>query len=137
MKGPSHLKDGRTIRRYSHSFKRKVIEEISQGLKTKTEAIDHYGISVGSLYSWIKKFSRLDLYNPRVYIKMPYEKDKIKALQEELAELKEAMIQSQLKALKAESDLEVALEMLGIDQASFEKKRTAPLLRKQSKKARK
>ena len=135
MKGQVKLKDGRTVHRYSDSFKLKVLEELSEGKKTKGEIVRHYGLGTGTIYNWMRKFRRLDLYNPKVYIKMPYEKDKVKALQEELAELKEAMLQTQVKALKAESDLEVALEMLGINKASFEKKRDAPPLKKQSKKA--
>lgn len=135
MKRKSNLKDGRTINRYSDSFKRKVLEEVSQGLRTKNEVIRDYGIAPGSLYSWMKKFSKLDLYNPKVYIKMPYEKDKLKALRQELSELKEAMIQSQLNAFKAESDLEVALEMLGMDKVVFKKKRDAPHSKKRLKKA--
>ena len=135
MKGQVRLKDGRTITRYSDSFKRKVLEELSSGLKTKNEIVRHYGVAAGTLYSWMKKFGRLDLYNPSVYVKMPYEKDKLQALKEELAELKEAMITTQINALKAESDLEVALELLGMEKADFEKKRNAPHSANRSKKA--
>ena len=50
---------------------------------------------------------------------MPQEKYKIKALKEEITELKEAIVQTQVKALRAESDLEVAIEMLGISKENF------------------
>ena len=134
MKGDVKLKDGRTIRRYSESVKLKILDEIHSGRMTKNEAGRQYDVSVASIYKWMKKFGRLDLYNPRVIIQMPTEKDKIKALKEEIAELKEAMIQSQLKAIKAESDLEVALEMMGLNKSSFEKKQQAPHSKKPSQK---
>jgi transposase-like protein len=134
MKGEVKLKDGRTIRRYSESVKLKILDEIHSGRMTKNEASRQYDVSVASIYKWMRKFGRLDLYNPRVTIQMPTEKDKIKALKEEIAVLKEAMIQSQLKAIKAESDLEVALEMMGLNKSSFEKKQQAPHSKKPSRK---
>jgi len=137
MRNEVRLKDGRTVKRYSEAFKQKVLNEISEGGVTKKEASRKYSISEAAIFSWIKKYSRLDLYNPHVYIKMPNEKDKLKALEEELAELKEAMIDSQIKAWKSESYLEVALEMLGMDKAEFEKKRNALASKKQSKRAKK
>lgn len=135
MNAKVNLKDGRTVYRYSDSFKQHVLESIKQGRMTKNEASRHFGISVGSIYFWMRKFSRLDIYNPEVTIRMPHEKDQIKALKEQIAELKEAMIQSQLKAIKAESDLEVALEMFGLEKSEFEKKREAPHLKSPSKKS--
>ena len=125
MKRTIKLKDSRTVRRYSESFKLKVLEELESGVRTKSELSQHYGIAIGSIYAWMKKFGRLDLYNPQVYIKMPQEKDKIKALKQEIAELKEAMVQAQLRAIKAESDLEATLELLGEDPGSLKKKSSA------------
>ena len=131
------LKDGRTIKRYSEAFKQKVLTDISEGRLTKKEASRKYSVSEAAIFYWINKYSRLDLYNPQVYIKMPNEKDKLKALERELAELKEAMVDSQIKAWKSESYLEVALEMLGMDKAEFEKKRNALPSKRQSKRANK
>ena len=132
MDKKTRLKDNRTVRSYSNSFKIKVLGELESGRMTKREVIQHYGVGPGTLYGWIKKFARFDLYNPRVIIQMPQERDKIKSLNQEIAELKEAMIQSQLKAIRAESDMEVALEMLGVDKAHFAKKQEASRSKKQS-----
>lgn len=134
MDKKTRLKDHRTVRNYSNSFKIKVLEDLESGRLTKNEVVRHYGIGAGTLYQWIKKFGRLDLYNPRVIIQMPQERDQIKSLKQEIAELKEAMIESQLKAIRAESDLEVALEMLGVDKSHFEKKQKASHSKKQSPK---
>lgn len=46
------LKDNRTIKKYSESFKLKVLSEIESGKYTKTEVCKLYGIGYGSLYKW-------------------------------------------------------------------------------------
>ena len=126
------LKDGRTIKHYSESFKQKVLREITEGKITKNEAQRKYKIGAGSLYLWIKKYHRTDLYNPTIRIEMPKERDQKKALQQENKELKEALIQMQLKQLKSEADLAVALEELGYSsKEDFEKKQKANLSKKQ------
>jgi len=53
------LKDNRTIKKYSESFKLKVLSEIESGKYTKTEVCNVYGIGTPSLYRWIKKFDKL------------------------------------------------------------------------------
>ena len=52
------LKDNRTIKRYSESFKLKVLSEIESGRYSKNEVCNVYGIGIGSLYKWIKKFDK-------------------------------------------------------------------------------
>lgn len=119
----AELKDSRIVRQYSESFKLKVLEELSQGKSTKNELVKKYGISFGSLYFWIRKHRRDDLFNPRILVEMPKERDKKKALEEENRQLKEALIQLQLKHLKSEADLACALEELGFSSKDdFEKK---------------
>lgn len=137
MDKKTKLKDSRTVRRYSNAFKQKVLDDLESGRKSKREVCRDYGIGKGTIYSWMRKFGRLDLYNPRLIIQMPEERDKYKLLQQELDELKEALVQTQLRAIRAESDLEVALEMLGTTKEVFSKKPGASHLEKPSKKAKK
>lgn len=132
MKNKTRLKDERTVRRYSDSFKLKVLDDLESGRMNKNEISNHYGIGKGTLYRWIKKFSRLDLYNPQLIIQMPQERDRIKSLEQEIKELKEALVQSQLKQLKAECDLEATLELLGASRDHIAKKHAASHSRKQS-----
>lgn len=128
----SKLKDSRTLRRYSESFKLKVLRELESGRSTKNELVKKYGISPGSLYFWLKKYHRDDLLNPRITIEMPKERDKKKALEQENKQLKEALIQLQLKHLKSEADLECALEELGFSsKEDFKKKSKANRSKKQ------
>ena len=63
---------------------------------------------------------------------MPKERDKKKALELENKQLKEALIQLQLKHLKSEADLECALEELGFSsKEAFKKKLKANPSKKQ------
>jgi transposase len=128
------LKDGRTIRRYSEAFKQKVLLDITEGRLTKKGASTKYDVNQSTIFSWIKKYGRFDLYNPTIEIKMPKEKNQVKELQKEVKELKEALVQMQLKNLKSECDLEAAMEVFGFTAADLEKKSAASHSTKQSKK---
>lgn len=85
------LKDNRTVRSYSESFKLKVISDLEKGELSKNEIVEKYGISFQSLYNWLKKYSRFDLLNKKVRIETMQEKDQIKSLKEEIKKLKEAL----------------------------------------------
>lgn len=118
-----NLKDNRTIKRYSESFKLKVLREISEGRLTKREAASKYDLATGSIYFWMRKYNRLDLYNPSITIQMPQEKDEKKVLKARIKELESALVDARLSELKREADLLVALEELGYSSLSeFEKK---------------
>jgi transposase-like protein len=117
------LKDNRTIKKYSESFKLKVLSEIESGKYTKTEVCKLYNIGFGSLYSWIKKFDKFALMNKQIRIETMEEKDKIKSLEKEIAKLKEALVDKDLKLFVNECYLDVAREKLGYkDLEVFKKK---------------
>ena len=51
----------RTQKDYSLSFKLQVVHEIEQGLLTRTQALDKYGIQARStIRTWIKKYGNFD-----------------------------------------------------------------------------
>lgn len=53
----------RTQKDYSMSFKLQVVQEIEQGLITRTQALDKYGIQARStIRTWLKKYGKFD-YN--------------------------------------------------------------------------
>ena len=122
MERKVNLKNNLTIRRYSEAFKFKVLQEISEGRITKKEASLKYGCSEKAIFTWIEKYHRFELYNPRIEIKMPSEKNQVRELKKEVKDLKEAMVQLQLKHLKAECDLEAAMEVFGFTAAELAKK---------------
>ena len=125
MERKVNLKNNRTLRRYSEAFKFKVLQEISEGRITKKEASRKYGCSEAAIFSWIEKYHRFELYNPSVEIKMPGDKNQVNALKKEVKELKEALVQLQLKNLKAECDLEAAMEVFGFTAEELAKKAEA------------
>lgn len=126
------LKDNRTIKKYSESFKLKVLSEIESGKYTKTEICNVYGIGTPSLYRWIKKFDKFALMNKRIRIETMEEKDKIKSLEKEIAKLKEALVDKDLKLFMNECYLNVAREKLGYkDLEEFKKKLEEKLSKKQ------
>lgn len=106
----------RTIKRYSLSFKQKVIEEIESGKLTKSEACRLYDIgSETSIQKWIKKLGKLHLLNKIVRIELKGEVSKLKQLEKQKRELESALAQAHLKLLTYESLIEVTEEELGID----------------------
>lgn len=107
------LKDNRIIRTYSESFKLKVLSEIESGRYSKSESGQVYGISQGSIYRWIRRYSKFDLLNQRIRIETMEEKDQIKALKKEISQLKEALANKDVKLLVNEALLEVLRKELG------------------------
>lgn len=104
--------DGVT-RRYSESFKLKILSELSTGKYSKRELSRIYGISSSTLNEWVKKYDRKDLMNTRVLVETKDEISRLKALQKEVEQLKELLIKKDLDKLVQDSYLEVAAENLG------------------------
>ena len=100
-------------RRYSESFKLKVLEELSKGNHSKRQIGLLYGIQPSTINQWIKKYNRKDLMNTRVIVQTDDELSRIKALQKELKQLKELLIKKDLDKLIDDSYLKVAAQKLG------------------------
>ena len=113
--------DGVT-RRYSESFKLKILSELSSGKYSKRELGRIYGIAPSSVNEWIKKYDRKDLMNKRIIVETKDEISRIKALQKEVEQLKELLIKKDLDKLVLDSYLEVAAENLGYKNAEELKK---------------
>ena len=97
-------------RRYSESFKLKVLAELSKGNHSKRQIGLLYGIQPSTINEWIKKYNRKDLMNTRVIVQTDDEISRIKALQKELKQLKELLIKKDLDKMIDDSYLEVAAE---------------------------
>lgn len=104
--------DGVT-RRYSESFKLKILSELSTGKYSKRQLGRIYGIQSSTINEWIKKYDRKDLMNTRIIVETKDEISRIKALQKEVEQLKELLIKKDLEHLVKDSYLEVAAENLG------------------------
>lgn len=65
----SHMyKNDNVTRRYSESFKLKILAELSTGNYTKRQLARIYGIASTTINEWIKKYDRTDLMNTRIMI---------------------------------------------------------------------
>ncbi len=104
--------DGIT-RRYSESFKLKLLSELSTGKYSKRQLARIYGINPSTVNEWIKKYDRKDLMNTRIMIETKDEISRLKALQKEVEQLKDLLIKKDLEHLVQDSYLEVAAENLG------------------------
>ncbi len=104
--------DGVT-RRYSESFKLKILSELSTGKYSKRQLGLIYGIQSSTINEWIKKYDRKDLMNTRVMVETKDEISRLKALQKEVKQLKDLLIKKYLEKMVQDSYLEVAAENLG------------------------
>ena len=101
------------VRRYSESFKLKVLAELTKGNHSKRQIALLYGIQSSTINVWIKKYDRKDLMNTRVTVQTDDELTRIKALKKELKQLKDLLVKKDLEKLVNDSYLEVAAENLG------------------------
>jgi transposase len=106
-------KNGKVIRRYSESFKLKILSELSTGNYNKRDLGRIYGLQNSTINEWIKKYDRKDLMNTRVIVETKDEISRLKALQKEVEQLKDLLIKKDMDKLILESYLEVAAENLG------------------------
>lgn len=100
-------------RRYSEAFKLKILAELSTGKYSKRELGNIYGIDRNTINVWIKKYDRKDLMNTRIMVENLDEISRIKALQNEIEQLKKLLIKKDIDHLVMGSYLKVAAQNLG------------------------
>lgn len=101
------------VKRYSESFKLKILAELSTGKYSKRQLARIYGLQSSTINEWIKKYDRKDLMNTRIMVENKDEISRLKALQKEIGQLKKLLIKKDLDQLVNDSYLEVAAENLG------------------------
>lgn len=106
-------KNDMVTRRYSEGFKLKILSELSSGKYSKRQLSMIYGIRNSTMNEWIKKYDRKELMNTRIMVENQDEITRIKALQQEIEQLKKALIKKDLEHLIDDSYLEAAAEKLG------------------------
>ena len=116
-------KNDKVIRRYSESFKLKILDELTTGKLNKNQLGKLYGINPTTINEWIRKYNRKDLMNTRIKVQTKDEITRIKALQKEIKQLKELLLKKDLDALVQASYLEVAAEDLGYKSVAELKKK--------------
>jgi transposase-like protein len=101
------------VRRYSEGFKLKILSELTTGKYSKRQLGMIYDVNRTTINEWIKKYDRKDLMNTRIMVENLDEISRIKALQNEIKQLKELLIKKDLDKLVIDSYLEVAVEKMG------------------------
>ncbi len=106
-------KNDKVIRRYSESFKLKILDELTTGKLNKNQLGKLYVINPTTINEWIRKYNRKDLMNTRVKVETKGEITRIKQLQKEIEQLKKVLLKKDMDSLIDESYLKVAAEKLG------------------------
>ena len=97
----------RTTVRYSDCFKRSIVEEIEKNGLGIEDCRRKYGIGGSStIQKWLKKYGKNHLLNKMVRVETLDEVQKIKALETELKNVKEAFANLSLRNLVLETYLE-------------------------------
>lgn len=123
----------RVVIRYSEAFKQEVISEIERGVLSIEQARRRYGIKgADTIQGWIKRMGKLEFLPKVMRVEKPNEKDRIKELERQVKELKNALADTQVRYLLTESQLEIICEQQGLDVEQVKKK----LLAKDSSKRR-
>ena len=114
----------RTVRRYSISFKRQVIADLESGrFDSMVAACRHYGIGGNmTVQGWLRKYGKNHLLPKVVIVQKPDEKDQMRQLKHQVAELQRALGQTQVENVLNAEFLKIACDDLGCDVEAFKKK---------------
>jgi len=123
------------VRRYSICFKRQVIADIEGGrFESITEAQRHYGImSPATVKRWLQKYEKNHLAPKVIRVQKPNEKDQIRQLKQQIAQLQQALGRTQARSILNEEFLKIAGEEFGCDGETIKKKAGSVLSTKPGK----
>ena len=115
----------RTVRQYSLCFKRQVIDDLESGRFGSIDAARrHYGIrGRGTIQIWLRKYGKNHLLPKVVIVQKPDEKDQIRELKRQVAELQRVLGQTQAQNVLNGEFLKLACDQLGCEIEAFKKKR--------------
>jgi transposase len=101
--------------RYSISFKQQVVQEVEQGA-SQASVRKKYGIGGGeTVNKWLRKFGKHHLINQTIRIETMDEKDRVKALEKEVQQLKMALADAFLAQRSLETVIDEANKLYGTD----------------------
>lgn len=119
--------------RYSSAFKHQVVKEIEEGHLSIEEARKKYGIKgCSTVQHWMKRMGKLDSLPKVIRVEKPDEKARVKDLERQIRELKNALAETQVRYIIAESRFEVVCEDQGLDPEEVKKKQDEERLKKPS-----
>lgn len=113
----------KTVIFYSEAFKMEVVKHYESSKLSMQETKDLYGIRGSeTLQNWLRKYGKTSSLNKIIRVEKPDEKNRLKELEKEVKKLKEALADTYLRKVTAESTLEVAAEMMGLTLEELKKK---------------
>ena len=113
----------KTVILYSEAFKREVVKHYESSGLTMQETSKLYGIAgCETLKNWLRRYGKASSLNKVIRVEKPDEKNRLKELEKEVKKLKEALADTYLRKVTAESTLEVAAEMMGLTVEELKKK---------------
>ena len=114
----------RIVRQYSISFKRQVIADLESGRFDSIEAArKHYGIGgMPTIQGWLRRYGKNHLLPKVVIVQKPDEKNQIRELKRQVAQLQRALGQTQVENVLNAEFLKIACVDLGCDVEAFKKK---------------
>ena len=120
----------RMIKRYSSCFKRQVVADLESGrFGTIMAAQQHYGIGgMDTIQGWLRKYGKNHLLPKVVIVQKPDEKDQIRQLKRQVAELQRVLGQTQTESVLNAEFLKIACEDLGCDMEAFKKSNRSQIL---------
>jgi transposase len=108
--------------RYSEAFKHQVINEVESGV-TCAQVREKYGIGgINTIQYWMKRMGKLESLPKVIRVEKPDEKVKLKDLERQIRELKNALAETQVRCVIAESRFEIVCEDQGLDPEAVKKK---------------
>jgi len=120
--------------RYSEAFKHQVINEVESGSSIE-QVRKKYGIGgKASIQKWMKRLGKLGSLPKIIRVEKPDEKTKLKDLERQIRELKNALAETQVRYVIAESRFEIVCEDQGLDPEAVKKKLDEERLSKPSRK---
>ena len=121
-----------TSKRYSESFKLKVIQELASGkFSSITEASRAYEITGKvTVRGWIKKYGRNDLLPKVILVKTPEEQDETVKLKKRIKELEKALTEVTVSDVMHRAYFDIVCEQAGISDIESMKKKVAKKLSK-------
>lgn len=120
---------------YSQAFKSHVVNEVESGKGTIREVARKYGIRGShTIQDWLKRMGKLQSLPIILRVEKPDEKARIKELERQVKQLKEALADTQVLHLLAETQFEIVCEQQGLDPQEVKKKLEQKNLSDQSEK---
>lgn len=121
--------------RYSEAFKHQIINEVESG-RSILEVRKKYFIGGSStIQKWMKRLGKLGALPKVIRVEKPNEKGKLKDLERQIRELKNALAETQVRCVIAESHFEIVCQDQGLDPETIKKKIDVERLSKPSKRA--